>query len=140
MLVGAVRRAIAYGETLTLVLLELSVHGQAGTGVFRRPERTRGRRALTRACPASTTYLRGRGTLSSPGSFPAPTCTAASAPRRARGQRLRPSRGSELTAGICDLGTAGDPLGLCAFADRALIDARQQGLGGTAQYRPAAAA
>ena len=51
MLGGAVRRAIAYGETLTLVLLDLSVDGHAGARRVRAPRRARGRRAVAGAVP-----------------------------------------------------------------------------------------
>ena len=42
-----------------------------------------------------------------------------------------------LTAGICDLAAAGDALALYAYADRALAQARRQGVGGTVQYSTA---
>jgi PAS domain S-box-containing protein len=136
---GAVRRASAYGETLTLVLLELSVDGHSGAGVFGRPgalvaverlqELSRVDDALARTGDGELAWILPHTDMHG----------GVGAVARAR-TALASLSEIGLTAGICDLATAGDPLALCAFADRALIDARQQGVGGTAQYRPAAAA
>ena len=133
------RRAIAYGETLTLVLLELSVDGHAGAGVFGRPgalvtverlqELSRVDDVLARTGDGELAWILPRTDMHG----------GVGAVARAR-TTLASLSGVGLTAGICDLATAGDPLALCAFADRALIDARQQGVGGTAQYRPVVAA
>ena len=135
---SAVRRAIAYGETLTLVLLELSVDGHAG-GVFGRPgalvaverlqEVSRVDDVLGRTGDGELAWILPRTDMHG----------GVGAVARAR-TALASLSEVGLTAGICDLATAGDPLALCAFADRALIQAREQGVGGTAQYRAAAAA
>jgi PAS domain S-box-containing protein len=136
---GAVRRATAYGETLTLVLLELSVDGHAGAGVFGRPGALVAVERLQELSRVDDVLARtGDGELA----WILPHTDVhggVGAVARAR-TALASLSDVGLTAGICDLATAGDPLALCAFADRALIDARQQGVGGTAQYRPAAAA
>jgi len=139
MLGGAVRRANAYGETLTLVLLELSIDGHAGAGVFGRPGALVAVERLQELCRVDDMLARtGDGELAwiLPHTDMHGGVGAAARARTA----LASLSGVRLTAGICDLATAGDALGLCAFADRALTDARRQGLGGTAQYRPAAAA
>lgn len=137
---SAVRRATAYEETLTVVLLELSVDGQAGPGgVFGRPEAlvaverlrelTRVDDVLARTGESELAWILPRTDMHGGVGAVARARTAlASLPEVA------------LTVGICDLAAAGDALALCAFADRALVDAREQGVGGTAQYRPAAAA
>jgi PAS domain S-box-containing protein len=139
MLGGAVRRAAAYGETLTLVLLELGVDGHAGAGVFGRPGALVAVERLQELCRVDDVLARtGDGELA----WILPRTDmhgGVGAVARAR-TALASLSGVRLTAGICDLATAGDALALCAFADRALVDARRQGVGGTAQYRPAAAA
>jgi PAS domain S-box-containing protein len=139
MLGGAVRRANAYGETLTLVLLELSVDGLAGTGVFGRPGALVAVERLQELSRVDDVLARtGDGELAwiLPGTDMHGGVGATARARTA----LASVPGVALTAGICDLETAGDALALCAFADRALLDAREQGIGGTAQYRSAAAA
>jgi PAS domain S-box-containing protein len=136
---SAVRRATAYGEALTLVLLELHIDGRAGAGVFGRPgalvaverlqELSRVDDVLARTGESEVAWiLPGTDAHGGVGAVARARTALASLPE------------VELTAGICDLATAGDPLALCAFADRALVDAREQGVGGTAQYRPATAA
>jgi hypothetical protein len=136
---GAMRRAAAYGETLTLVLLELGVDGHAGAGVFGRPGALVAVERLQELCRVDDVLARtGDGELA----WILPRTDmhgGVGAVARAR-TALASLSGVRLTAGICDLATAGDALALCAFADRALVDARRQGVGGTAQYRPAAAA
>lgn len=136
---AAARRAGAYGETLTLVLLELSVDGHAGAAVFGRPgalvaverlqELSRVDDVLARSGAGELAWILPRTDMHG----------GVGAVARAR-MALASLPELGLTAGICDLATAGDPLALCAFTDRALSDARQQGVGGTAQYRTAAAA
>lgn len=136
---GAVRRASAYGETLTLVLLEVGVDGRAGADVFGQPgalvaverlqELSRVDDVLARTGDGELAWILPRTDMHG----------GVGAVARAR-TALASLSAVALTAGICDLATAGDSLTLCAFADRALVDAREQGVGGTAQYRSATAA
>jgi PAS domain S-box-containing protein len=136
---AAVRRALAYREPLTVVLADLSVDGSSAPGVFGRPEAlvaverllelTRVDDVLARTGESELAWiLPGTDMHGGVGATARARTALASLPEVA------------LTVGICDLASAGDALALCAFADRALVDAREQGVGGTAQYRPAAAA
>ncbi len=136
---AAVRRAIAYNEPLAVVLVELSVDGHAGAGVFGRPEALVAIERLQELARADDVLARtGDGELAwvLPGTD---LHGAVGAVARAR-TALAVLPGVALTVGICDLETAGDALALCAFADRALVEARAQGVGGTAQFATPAAA
>ncbi len=130
---GAVRRAIAYRESLAVVLVELSVDGYTGPGVFGRPEALVAVELLGELARADDVLARtGEGELA----WVLPATDghgAVGAVARAR-TALAALPGVALTVGICDLATAGDALALCAYADRALVDARGQGVGGTAQF------
>lgn len=136
---AAVRRAISHREPLALVLVELGVDGHAGAGVFGRPEGLVAVEQLRALVRADDVLARtGEDELA----WVLPDTDmhgGVGAVARARAA-LATLPGVALTVGICDLETAGDPLALCAFADRALAEARNQGIGGTAQYSAAAAA
>ena len=136
---GAVRRAIAYRESLAVVLVELSVDGQTGPGLFSRPEALVAVERLGELSRADDVLARtGDGELA--WVLPATDAHGAvGAVARAR-TALAFLPGVALTVGICDLETAGDALVLCAFADRALVEARGQGVGGTAQFAAVVAA
>jgi len=135
---SAVRRATAYGETLTLVLAELTVDGQTGGG-FGRPEALVAVERLQELARVDDVLAR-TGASELGWILPATDMHGGvGAVARARAA-LASLPGLALTVGICDLAAAGDALALCAFADRALAEAREQGIGGTAQYRPARAA
>lgn len=130
---SAVRRAISYREPLALVLAEVSVDGHAGAGVFGRPEALVAVERLRALVRADDVLARtGEGELA----WVLPDTDmhgGVGAVARAR-TALASLPGVALTVGICDLAAAGDPFALCAFADRALAEARHQGVGGTAQY------
>ena len=137
---GAVRRSIAYREPLAVVLGELSVDGHGGADVFGRPEALVAVERLRELARADDVLARTRdGELA----WVLPDTDAhraVGAVARARAA-LASLPGVALTVGICDLETAGsDALALCAYADRALVEARGQGVGGTAQYAAVAAA
>jgi hypothetical protein len=136
---GAVRRAIAYGESLAVVLVELNVDGHTGPGVFGRPEALVAIERLGELARADDVLARtGEGELA--WLLPATDVHGAvGAVARAR-TALATLPGVALTVGICDLETAGDALALCAYADRALVEARAQGVGGTAQFAAAVVA
>jgi len=136
---SAVRRATRYGETLTVVLAELDIDGHTGPGVFGRPEALVAVERLQEQTRADDVLAR---TGASEVAWILPSTDmhgGVGAVARARAA-LATLPGVSLTVGICDLATAGDALALCAFADRALVDAREQGPGGTAQYRGTRAA
>lgn len=139
LLAAAVRRGIASGEPLTLVLVEVSVGDHTGAGVFGRPEALVAVERLHELTRVDDILARtGESELA----WILPDTDVhggVGAVARARGA-LASLPGLTLTVGICDLATAGDALTLCAFADRALVDAREQGPGGTALYRPVRAA
>lgn len=136
---SAVRRATRYGETLTVVLAELGIDGQAGAGVFGRPEALVAVERLQEQTRADDVLAR-TGACELAWILPSTDMHGGvGAVARARAA-LAGLPGVSLTVGICDLATAGDALALCAFADRALVEAREQGAGGTAQYRGAPAA
>ena len=138
-LAGAVRRAIAHEEHLSLVLAELTVGGTAAPGVFGRPEAIVAVARLKRLIRADDVLAR-TGDAELAWVLPETDAHGAvGAVARAR-TALASLPGVALTVGICDLATAGDPLALCAFADRALVEARGQGVGGTAQHATVAAA
>ncbi len=130
---AAVRRATASGTGLAVVLAELGVRGRTGEGVFRRPEALIAVERLARAGRAGDELARTRdGELA----WILPETDgdgAVEAIARLRAE-LAPLGGLSLTAGVCDLATAGDGLSLYALADRALERARRQGVGTTARY------
>ncbi len=137
---SAVRRAIAYREPLTLVLVELSLDGYGGTGVLGRPEALVAVERLHQLMRADDVLARtGESELA----LILPDTDGhggVGAVARARAA-LASLEGLALTVGICDLAAAGgDAIALCAFADRALVEARAQGIGGTAEYTERSAA
>jgi len=129
----AVRRATLAGTSLSVVLAELEVCGRSGEGVFRRPEALIAVERLARAGRTGDDLARTRdGELA--WILPETDADGAvEAVARLRAE-LAPLDGVTLTAGICDLATAGDGLSLYALADRALERARRHGLGSTARY------
>ena len=129
----AVRRATLAGTGLSVVLAELEVCGRSGEGVFRRPEALIAVERLARAGRTGDDLARTRdGELA--WILPETDADGAvEAVARLRAE-LAPLDGVTLTAGVCDLATAGDGLSLYALADRALERARRHGLGSTARY------
>ena len=132
----AVRRALATGTNVTVVLAELGTAGRTGGVVFQRPEALVAVERLRALLRAGDEIARtGEGELA----WILPDTDAhggVGAVARARTD-LAALEGVTLTVGVCDLATARDALALYAFADRALARARRQGLGGTVQYTPA---
>jgi PAS domain S-box-containing protein len=129
----AVRHAIAHEEHLSLVFAEVSVGGSASPGVFGRPEAIVAIARLQELIRADDVLAR-TGDAELAWVLPETDAHGAvGAIARAR-MALSSVPGVALTVGICDLATAGDAIALCAFADRALVEARDQGVGGTAQY------
>ena len=136
---AAVRRATTHQEQLSLVLVELSVGGSASSSVFGRPEALVAVERLRELARADDVIAR-TGDAELAWVLPETDAHGAvGAVARAR-MALASLPGVVLTVGICDLAAAGDAITLCAFADRALAEARGQGLGGTAQYAAIAAA
>lgn len=134
---AVVRRALAGGESVTLVLAEIDLDGAAGGGVLQRPEglvAVERLRSLARAGDELARTREDEIAWILPGTDAHGGIGAVARARTALAELGRVS----LTAGICDLATAGDLFALYAFADRALVAARAQGPGGTAEYRPAA--
>jgi PAS domain S-box-containing protein len=129
----AVRRATVAGTTLSVVLAELGVRGRSGEGVFRRPEALIAVERLARAGRAGDTLARTRDGELAWILSETDADGAVEAVARLRAE-LAPLDGVTLTAGVCDLATAGDGLSLYALADRALERARRHGLGSTARY------
>ncbi len=131
----AVRRALASGTNVTVVLAELGRRRPHGALVFQRPEALVAVERLRALLRAGDELARtGEGELA----WILPDTDAhggVGAVARARTD-LAALEGVTLTVGVCDLATAGDALALYAFADRALARARRQGLGGTVQYTP----
>jgi PAS domain S-box-containing protein len=135
---AVVRRAIENGENATLVLAELGVGEGVGDGALRRPEglvAVERLRALARAGDELARTREDEIAWILPGTDAHGGVGAVARARTALAELARVT----LTVGICDLATAGDLFALYAFADRALVLARAQGPGGTAQYRPSAA-
>jgi PAS domain S-box-containing protein len=135
---AVVRRAVENGENATLVLAELGVDGGVGDGALRRPEglvAVERLRALARAGDELARTREDEIAWILPATDAHGGVGAVARARTALAELGRVT----LTAGICDLTTAGDLFALYAFADRALALARAQGPGGTAQYRPTAA-
>jgi PAS domain S-box-containing protein len=132
----AVRRALATGANVAVVLVELDLTDRRGESVFDSPE-------AIRAVDRLRALLRAGDELARTGDREVglilPDTDAhggVGAVARARGGLADLDRVT-LTAGICDLAAAGDALALYAYADRALAQARRQGGGGTAQYSSA---
>jgi PAS domain S-box-containing protein len=139
LLAGAVRRAMAHEEHLSLVLAEVTVGGTAAPGVFGRPEALVAVARLQGVIRADDVLAR-TGDAELAWVLPETDAHGAvGAVARAR-MALASVPGVSLTVGVCDLATAGDAIALCAFADRALVEARGQGVGGTAQYAAVVAA
>ena len=124
------RQAIASGRNVSVALLELGTGWAGGLGT---PE---GRRLVGRLgglVRAGEALARLRGDELAwvlPGTD---ARGAAKAVSRVR-EELADVVDVTITAGICDLATAGDALALYAFADRALVTAKRQGWGVTVTY------
>jgi PAS domain S-box-containing protein len=130
---GAVRHALAHSEHVSLVLAEVSVDGSTGRGVLGRPEAILAISLLEELIRADDVLARaGEAELAL--ILPETDAHGAvGAVARAR-IALAAVPGVALTVGISDLATAGDVTTLYAFADRALVEARKQGAGGTSTY------
>lgn len=131
----ATRRAVSHGHALALALLEVGVNGNGPASSFRRPEAllaverlrelVRPDDTLARTDDGELAWILPETNLDG--------CLGAVARARAA---LATLGGVTLTVGVCELASAGDVPTLYAFADRALVAAREQGPGGTAEYRP----
>ena len=129
----AVRRAIQGGTNVTVVLADLAVHGRAGDGVFGRPEAHVAVERLRRLARAGDELARtddGELGWILPETDAAGGIDAVARWRAALGE----IGGVVLTAGVCDLASAGDAFSLYALADRALVAARRSGPGSTERY------
>ena len=138
---GAARRRRPACDRLSasrsrVVLVELSVDGHAGAGVFGRPGGARRRRAAAGARAAPTTCSRGRATVSSHGSCrDTDAHGAVGAVARAR-TALASLPGVALTVGICDLESRQATRSLSAPTPTARSSTRVgRAWAGTAQYR-----
>lgn len=131
----AVRRAVAAGTNVAVVLAELAVDGCADGGVFRRPAGLVAVERLRAVVRAGDEVARTRDAELALILPDTDAHGGAGAVARARTE-LADLEGVALTVGVCDLAAAGDAFALYALADRALADARTQGIGGTAQYAP----
>ena len=132
----AVRRAIQSGTNVTVVLADLVVHGRVGDGVFGRPEAHMAVEQLSRVARAGDELARtDEGEL---GWILPDTDAAGGIEAVARWRdELDEIGGVRLTAGVCDLTSAGDAFSLYALADRALSTARRSGPGATELHLPA---
>ena len=104
-LAEAVRRALATGGNVTVVLASLSLGGKRATAGCAVPRRSSPSIGSRRRC-ARGTCSAAPPTASSRGSCPTRICTVASVPSRVRTE-LASLDGVALTVGICDLVTAG---------------------------------
>jgi GGDEF domain-containing protein len=127
----AVRQALAGGGNLSVALLELG-DGVGERGIFGTPEGLLAVERLHALVRAGEAVARVGDELA----WILPDTDARGAVRavsRAR-EELADVAGIEVTAGVCDLATAGDALSLYALADRALAEARRGGVDATATY------
>jgi PAS domain S-box-containing protein len=137
-LADGVRRALATGTNVTVVLAELAVDGRANGATFRRPKALVAVERLRALARAGDELARTRDAELA---WILPDTNAhggTGAIARARTE-LATLGDVTLTVGICDLPVAGDAFALYALADRALAEARRQGIGGTVQYAPSSA-
>ena len=126
----AVRRALSGSTNVTIVLAELSIGGRADGAVFGRPEALLAVERFRRGLRAGDALARtGDGEL---GWILPETDTGGGldAVDRWRAE-MTDLHGVVLTAGVCDLASAGDTFALYALADRALASARRRGPGTT---------
>jgi PAS domain S-box-containing protein len=127
---AAVRRAQQTGTNVTVVVAQLVIHGSTGSGVFTRPEALVAVDRLERMARAGDELARtGDGELA----WVLPETSATGAVEAVGRWRtdLGEVGGVTLTAGVCDLPSAGDALALYALADRALATARRRAPGAT---------
>jgi len=135
----AVRRALSTGASVAVVLVELDLADRAGESVFDSPE-------AIRALDRLRALLRAGDELARTGEREVALILPDTDAHGGVGTVARARTGFAdldrvtLTAGICDLAAAGDALALYAYADRALAQARDQGVGGTMQYSTAVTA
>jgi PAS domain S-box-containing protein len=132
----AVREATAEGTNVAVVLAEVGVRGEVGpavgAAVFRRPEALVAVERLRGIARAGDVIARTRdGEL---GLILPATDASGGLDAVARLRSALDGLDVELTAGVCDLSTAGDALMLYAFADRALASAREKGPSAAARY------
>jgi PAS domain S-box-containing protein len=129
----AVRRALPTGANVAVVLAELDLADRARESVFHSPE-------AIRAVDRLRALLRAGDELARTGDRELALILPDTDAHGGVGTVARARTGLAdldqvtLTAGICDLAAAGDALALYAYADRALAQARRQGVGGTVQY------
>jgi len=135
----AVRRALSTGTNVAVALVELDLTGRTGESVFDSPE-------AIHALDRLRSLLRAGDELARTGDREVALILPDTDAHGGVGTVARARTGLAdldrvtLTAGICDLAAAGDALALYAYADRALAQARDQGVGGTMQYSTAVTA
>jgi PAS domain S-box-containing protein len=129
----AVRQALAGGGNVSVALLELDVRGTEEARALATPQGQVLVRRLGGLVRTGEAVARVRGNELA---WILPATSAAGAEKAVARLReeLADVVGVAVTAGICDLETAGDALSLYAFADRALVTAKRQGSGTTAAY------
>ena len=131
----AVRRATLAGTSLSVVLAELEVCGRSGEGVFARPEALIAVERLARAARTGDDLARTRdGELA----WILPETHADGAVEAVARMRaeLAPLDGVTLTAGVCDLATAGDGCRSTRWPTRRSSARVAAGLGSCARLRP----
>jgi PAS domain S-box-containing protein/diguanylate cyclase (GGDEF)-like protein len=129
----AVRRAVKADANVAVVLAELSSGEGRASGVLGRPEGLLVVERLQQLARAEDELARvGDAELG----VILPETDAEGAVRAVERWRaaLAPVAAVEVTAGVCDLATAGDALSLYALADRALAAARRTGRGSTERH------
>ena len=133
----AVRRARKSGTNVTVVLAQIATGGRAVDDVLEQPEALVAVDRLERGVRAGDELARtGKCEIG----WILPETDAAGGIEAVSRWRSEIADVGDvtLTAGVCDLASAGDALSLYALADRALADARRKGLGETAAYQPPA--
>ncbi len=130
----AVRRATRAGGNVTVVLAELSVGGPSRDGIPTRPEALVAVDRLARLVRAGDDLARTG--LSELGWILPDTDGDGGVEAVARWcAAIEDVDGVRLTAGVCDLSSAGDPLALYALAGQALATARRSGEGAVGLHR-----
>lgn len=129
---ATVRRARPNGTEVSVALLELGSSSRSFTGRLGAPDALIAIERLQSELRAGDELARTRDDEIA---WILPDASAAAAVEAvARARRALVDTGTTLTAGVCDLVTAGDVPSLFALADRALVEARRQGAGTTVSY------
>lgn len=129
---AAARRARASGTAVSVAILELGSSSRSFTGHLGAPEALIAIERLQATLRAGDELARTRDDEIA---WILPDASAAFAVEAvARARRALAEIGATVTAGVCDLAAAGDVPSLFALADRALMDARREGVGTTTSY------